>query len=162
MAFYKNDKIETFCFRWHGIASKSVMEFPITRQELQQYNTPLVELVQFNSGAKMLEDAYQVQFDASIDTMVQELCEQFEDNRLQAYKEQQFIYRPVLRKLEAIVVRNDNGIVMPNEQKQIVMKALVEKVRPLFVDCNVVISPLNTSIIVDWSEPPPYSKRMFD
>lgn len=133
------------------------MKFPITREELQQHNAPTVELVHFNSGAKMLEDAYQVQFDASIDTMIQELCEQFENNRLQAYKEQQFIYRPVLRTLEAIVVRNDKGIVMPNEQKQIVMKALAEKVRPLFVDCNVIISHLNTSIIVDWSEPSPYS-----
>ena len=134
------------------------MKFPITRQELQQHNAPLVELVQFNSHEKILEEAYQAQFNASIHTMVQELCEQFENNKIEAYKQQQFVYRPVLRTLEAIVVRNDNGIVMPNEQKQIVMKALVEKVRPLFVDCNVVISPLNTSIIVDWSEPSPYSK----
>ncbi len=137
------------------------MKFPITRQELQQHNAPIVELVQFNSGAKMLEDAYQLQFNASIDQMIQELCEQFEDNKIEAYKEQQFIYRPVLRSLEAIVVRNDKGIVMPNEQKQIVMNALVEKVRPLFVDCNVLVSPLNTSIIVDWSEPSPYSNRLF-
>jgi hypothetical protein len=140
------------------------MKFPITREELQQKNARLVEPIPFNLGEKMLEDAYQMQFNASIEEMIKELCEQFEDNRLQAYKEQQFIYRPVLRKLEAIVVRNDNGIVMPNEQKQIVMKALGERVRPLFVDCNIIISPLNTSIIVDWSdwsEPPPYSKRMF-
>jgi len=137
------------------------MKFPITRQELQQHNAPTVELVQFNSGAKILQDTYQAQFNASIDQMVQELCDQFENNKIQAYKDQQFVYRPVLRTLEAIVVRNDKGIVMPNEQKQIVMKALVEKVRPLFVDCNVIISPLNTSILVDWSEPSPYSNRMF-
>jgi len=136
------------------------MKFPITRQELQQYNAPTVEFVQFNSGAKILEDAYQAQFNASIDHMIQELCDQFENNKIQAYKDQQFVYRPVLRTLEAIVVRNDKGIVMPNEQKQIVMKALVEKVRPLFVDCNVLISPLNTSIVVDWSEPSPYYNRM--
>ena len=138
------------------------MKFPITREELQQKNAPLVQLVQYNSAAKMLEDAYQAQFNASINQMIQELCEHFENNKIQAYKEQQFVYRPVLRKLEAIVVRNDTGIVMPNEQKYIVMKALVEKVRPLFVDCNVIVSPLNTSIIVDWSESPPYSRRMFD
>ena len=132
------------------------MKFPITKQELQQNRAPIVEVPDFNNGPRILAEAYQAQFNASIDKMIEELCEEFEKNREQALRLQYFLYRPALRTLEAIVVRNDKGIVMPNEQKQIVMKALVEKAKKLFIGCAVFISPVNTSILIDWSECPSY------
>jgi hypothetical protein len=130
------------------------MKFPITKQQLQNDRASIVEVPDFNP--RILTEFYQAQFNTGIDKMLEELCEEFERNREQALRLQYFLYRPALRTLEAIVVRNDKGIVMPNEQKEIVMKALVEKVKKFFIGCAVFISPVNTSILIDWSDCPSY------
>lgn len=125
------------------------MKFPITKEELQRFDYT-IEMKQ-----KREKD-----IDAKIEVILQNLCKEFERSIQTSFREKRFIWRPDGRGEHGIftdifVFIQQYSIDGAEDKTSLFdckKKYLVEKIRKLFVDCDIIIDPLHTYIIIDWSK----------
>ena len=132
------------------------MKFPITREELQQFDYT-IEMKQ-----KRERDV-----DNKIEDILQRLCKDFEKFIQTSSHEKKFVWAQerkgensafseisdFIRRYHQIV---GNGIAGGDHvEKEVLIdskkKLLLDKIRKLFIGCDIILDPLHTYIIIDWS-----------
>ena len=128
------------------------MKFPITKDELLRFDYTL-EMKQ-----KRERDV-----DTKIEDILQNLCKEFETSIQTSSREKRFIWGSDRKGEHGIFTDifyfihyynmnggsdNDDKTGLFDSKK----KYLVEKIQKLFVDCDIILDPLQTYIIIDWSK----------
>ena len=128
-----------------------IMKFPITREELQRFD--------YHLEMKQKRDR---DVDNRIEDILQRLCKEFENSIQTSSREKKFVWyadrkNNLFSEITEFILRYNNVGFIENDhtEKHILLdnkkKLLVEKIRKLFIGCDVIIDPLQTYIIIDWS-----------
>jgi len=110
------------------------MEFPISRERLQNYK--LNEALSVENKQRVLRE-------------IQKICKDVEITVLTT-NERKFVYRI------SGDIKNSNLRVTSNNMRRdqpvnILKELLVAEIHNTFPDCTVIVDPLETYIIIDWS-----------
>ena len=98
------------------------MKFPITRESLQAFDY-----------AKEHEEL-------RLEKILEQLCAEFKQSMLSNSREKKFVWRLL------------HNITMINPQsKKDYIPIFIDKVKEVFIGCDVIIDPLRTYLIIDWS-----------
>ena len=109
------------------------MKFPITRQSLQAFDNDKEE-----------NELKKKEFQKKFAQLLENICTEFKKNMPSNSKKKMFVWQ--LQGLQQLYVR---GIITMNFNEHIPM--LIEKLKQLFIGCDIVIDPLKTYLVIDWS-----------
>ena len=125
------------------------MKFPITRQSLQAFDND-------KEQNELKEEEFQKKFAQ----LLENICTEFKKNMPSNSKKKMFVWR--LEGLQQLYVRgitnygsyygsyNGNScIITTNLNEHIPM--LLEKLNEIFIGCDIVVDPLKTYLVIDWS-----------
>ena len=120
------------------------MKFPITRQSLQAFDND-------KEQNELKEEEFQKKFAQ----LLENICTEFKKNMPSNSKKKMFVWR--LEGLCQFHVRgisnygsfNSGTIITENFNEHIPM--LIEKLKQLFIGCDIVVDPLKTYLVIDWS-----------
>ena len=107
------------------------MKFPITRESLQAFDY-----------AKEQEELKEEEFQKGLTLILDRLCKEFKQAMPSNSKEKKFVWRGL------------NNITMMNHQDRNSAKNIpifIDKVKEVFIGCDIIIDPLKTYLIIDWS-----------
>ena len=108
------------------------MEFPITRKRLQNYRE---------------EEATEVNAKQRLSKIIEKICKDIE-NILLTSDERKYVYRIEGSVYGKLPVSNSPR---PYLQERSILPDIVDTLKTLFPDSNVVVDPLITYIMIDWS-----------
>ncbi len=106
------------------------MKFPITREELQAYNY-----------VKDQEEQLEQKIQDSISKLIDQLCEEFKQS-MKFNKDKKYVWNKFTSIKPYINGRDGLDKYLPQ---------IIDKLKNIFIDCNIIIDPLHTYIIIDWS-----------
>ena len=109
------------------------MEFPITRQSLQAFDNDKEE-----------NELKKKEFQKKFAQLLENICTEFKKNMASNSKKKRFVW--YLQGLQQLYVQ---GIITMNFQEYIPM--LLEKLNEIFIGCDIVVDPLKTYLVIDWS-----------
>ena len=109
------------------------MKFPITRQSLQAFDN-------YKEQNELKEEEFQKKFAQFLEN----ICTEFKKNMPSNSKKKRFVW--YLQGLQQLYVP---GIITMNFQEYIPM--LLEKLHEIFIGCDIVVDPLKTYLVIDWS-----------
>jgi hypothetical protein len=101
------------------------MKFPITRESLQEFDYA-------KDQEELKEEEIQKRFTLILDG----LCKEFKQTMPSNSKEKKFVWRGL------------NNITI-NSAKYVPI--FIDKVKEVFIGCDIIIDPLKTYLIIDWS-----------
>ena len=109
------------------------MKFPITRESLQAFDY-----------AKEQEELKEEEIQKTLVQILDQLCKEFKQSMPSNSREKKFVWRGV------------NNIRMINHQDRNSLKndyipIFIDKVKEVFIGCDIIIDPLKTYLIIDWS-----------
>lgn len=108
------------------------MKFPITRESLQAFDY-----------AKEQEELKEEEIQKRWFTLILDgLCKEFKQAMPSNSKEKKFVWRGL------------HNITMMNHQDRYSAKNItifIDKVKEVFIGCDIIIDPLKTYLIIDWS-----------
>ena len=99
------------------------MKFPINRTQLQQYDHVTYQ-----------NEQREEQLQRSLTKLLEKLCEEFKQMMPSSSREKRFIWR------------NMHMRINPKD-----ISRFIDKVKEQFIGCDIIIDPLNTYMIIDWS-----------
>jgi len=110
------------------------MKFPITREKLQafEYTTELLEL-------------RQEELQKRIEIVLENLCKTFKMNIQSNSKEKKFVWQ--LNYFNMISIPNSKFSYTLDEY----LPQFIDKLKETFIGCDIIIDPLKTYLIIDWS-----------
>lgn len=111
------------------------MKFPITRKDLQAF-----DYVKEKEEEK--EEENQKQFKQILDG----LCKEFQKNMLLNSRGKKFVW-----KKGGIDSIRYLGCRSRDDEIDKYLPMFIEKLKELFIGCDIIIDPLKTYIIIDWS-----------
>jgi hypothetical protein len=111
------------------------MKFPITRESLQAFD-PVKE------REELLEEDIEKHLRQALDIV----CKEFKQSMPSNSKEKKYVWR----NLHILSSIQFNGI-MRISQKDQYLPRFVEKLKETFIGCDIIIDPLKTYLIIDWS-----------
>jgi hypothetical protein len=124
------------------------MKFPITRQSLQAFDND-------KEQTELKEEEFQKKFTQ----LLENICTEFKKNMPSNSKKKMFVwYLKGLQHLHIPGISNYgsyNGsynkgtLITENFQEYIPM--LLEKLNEIFIGCDIVVDPLKTYLVIDWS-----------
>jgi hypothetical protein len=106
------------------------MKFPISRTSLQQFDYE-------RERKELQEEENQKNLTDTICRLCKNFDAEFHNRRNYPPKEKKFIWS---------LSKNFTGL-----DTFIYLPQFIDKVKELFVDCDIIIDPLKTYIIIDWS-----------
>ena len=109
------------------------MKFPITRERLQAYEY-----------AKDQEELKEEEIQKRLTLILDGLCKQFKQAMPSNTKEKKFVWRG----LNDILLMNVQD---RNSAKKDYIPIFIDKVKEVFIGCDIIIDPLKTYLIIDWS-----------
>jgi hypothetical protein len=109
------------------------MKFPITRESLQAFDY-----------AKEQEEVKEEEIQKRFTRILEELCKQFKQAMPSNSKEKRFVWQGIRN----ITVMNFED---RNSSKKDYIPIFIDKVKEVFIGCDIIIDPLKTYIIIDWS-----------
>lgn len=109
------------------------MKFPITRESLQVFNCK-ENMIQ-KEIAKILED----------------LCKDFEMDMPYNYKEKKYVWKQLNTIRQFDIQTSNQDECVPGSTQDKYLPQFIEKLKELFVGCDIIIDPLKTYVIIDWS-----------
>ena len=109
------------------------MKFPITREILQAFDY-----------AKEQEELKEEEIQKRLTLILDSLCKDFKQSMPSNSREKKFVWRKL------------NNITMMNHQdrtssKKDYIPIFIDKVKEVFIGCDIIIDPLKTYLIIDWS-----------
>ena len=109
------------------------MKFPITREDLQAFDY-----------AKEKEELREEEVQKRLAQILDQLCEQFKQGMLFNMKDKKFVWRGLydIRQLHipGLISRMDEYL-----------PQFIDKVKEIFIGCDIIVDPLKTYLIIDWS-----------
>ena len=112
------------------------MKFPITRESLQAFDYA-------KDQAELKEEEIQKQLTLSLDR----LCKEFKQTMPSNSKEKKFVWCSGLRDITVISRFHPDS----NLSKKDYIPIFIDKVKEVFIGCDIIIDPLKTYLIIDWS-----------
>jgi len=109
------------------------MKFPITRESLQAFDY-------LKEQEELKEEEIQKRFTL----ILEELCKEFKQGMPSNSKEKKFVWRG----LRNITMMNHPDY---NSSKKDYIPIFIERLKELFIGCDIIIDPLKTYLIIDWS-----------
>ena len=109
------------------------MEFPITRDRLQNYRT---------------NEAQAVETKQRVSKEIKQICRDVEIKVLNT-NERKYVYR-ISHDIKSGFLGPTNHPISCINPKGIV-KEIIEALENTFIDCKIIIDPLETYILIDWS-----------
>ena len=118
------------------------MKFPITREELQSYNTSSIFQQRFEENVNM-----------KISEIIKEICDDFERNLPNNLNEKKFVWYGYDRINK--IIRYSWGTYGLSESKsesyiECKKNDFMNLLRELFIGCNIITDSLQTYIMIDW------------
>ena len=109
------------------------MKFPITRESLQAFDY-----------VKEQEELKEAEIQNHLKLILDGLCKEFKQNMQTNSKEKKFVWR----KIDSI-----RQICLPgfNSKRDEYLPLFIEKLKEVFIGCDIIIDPLKTYLIIDWS-----------
>ena len=104
------------------------MKFPITRESLQAFDY-----------AKEQEELRKEEVQKHLAQILEQLCAEFKQSMPSNSKEKKFVWRQ-LNKVRFNVPKTDEYL-----------PQFIETLKYTFVGCDIIIDPLKTYLIIDWS-----------
>lgn len=109
------------------------MKFPITRECLQAFDYA-------NEQEKVKEEEVQ----KKCTLILEQLCKEFKQKMPSNSKEQKFVWR----ELHTVRRLNIPGF---NSKMDEYLPLFIDKLKETFIGCDIVMDPLKTYLIIDWS-----------
>ena len=109
------------------------MKFPITRETLQSYDY-----------AKVQEDIRNEEIQKKIDEYLDVICIHFKQMLMHCVREKRFVWGQHRGELQQIKSFSRVG---SNDY----YPQFIDKLKKLFIGCDIIIDPLQTYLIIDWS-----------
>ena len=120
------------------------MKFPITRQSLQAFDND-------KEQNELKEEEFQKKFAQ----LLENICTEFKKNMASNSKKKMFVWRlQGLRQLHVPRISNygsyNSGTII-TENFQEYIPILLEKLYEIFIGCDIIVDPLKTYLVIDWS-----------
>ena len=119
------------------------MKFPITRESLQAFDY-------VKEQEEMRDEEIQKRFAQILDS----ICKEFKQSMPQNSKEKKFVWRNIqmVRNLymwnpATATTRYAGRNSTPDEH----LSLFIDKLKEVFIGCDIIIDPLKTYLIIDWS-----------
>lgn len=110
------------------------MKFPITRECLQAFD-----------NAKEQEEIKEEEIQKRLTQILEQLCKEFKQGMAQNVKEKKFVWRG-FNNITIMNYHQDR-----NSAKKDYIPIFIDKVKEVFIGCDIIIDPLKTYLIIDWS-----------
>lgn len=109
------------------------MKFPITRETLQAFDY-----------AKEQEELKEEEIQKNLKSILDHLCKEFKQNIQGNSKEKKFVWRNInsIRQFHISGLHTKIDEYLPQ---------FIEKLKEVFIGCDIIIDPLKTYLIIDWS-----------
>jgi hypothetical protein len=117
------------------------MKFPVTRLELQGYDTQ----EKVNSQRIIHE------LEKRLNAIVKNICEEFERSFYTNFAEKKYVYKHIQMAIMVPAIANMGGqgsTVKLTEDDALTM--LIDKLKEVFVDCTFTVDPLKTYLVISW------------
>ena len=111
------------------------MKFPITRESLQAFDY-----------AKDQQEIKEEEIEKSLELILQHLCKQFQQSMPSISKEKKFVWRNIHQ-----IKQLSPGCSIGDMEKAVYLPRFIDKVKETFVGCDIIVDPLKTYLIIDWS-----------
>jgi hypothetical protein len=111
------------------------MKFPITRESLQAFDSKEDE-----------DERKEEEIQKRLALILEGLCKEFERSMSSNIREKKFIWRQIHQ-----IKQMSPGVSIGDMEKAPYLPRFVEKLKEAFVGCDIIIDPLKTYIIIDWS-----------
>jgi hypothetical protein len=117
------------------------MKFPITRESLQAFDSS-------KDAEELFEEEIQKHHNAILDS----ICFKFKRDIELNSKERRFVWRE-LHTLRIIYKTIDLGVGSTCKKINIdhYLPRFIEKLNETFIGCDIIVDPLKTYLIIDWS-----------
>ena len=119
------------------------MKFPITRESLQAFDF-------VKEQEEKLEEELQNRFAQILDG----ICKEFQRTMQLNSKEKKFVWRNMhlLSSLPMGEYRaSPFGTTFTQSGKPLELPKFIEKLKGVFIGCDIIVDPLKTYLIIDWS-----------
>ena len=113
------------------------MKFPITRESLQEFDY-----------AKEQEELKEEEFQKGLTLILDRLCKEFKQAMPSNSKEKKFVWRGLNNNITMMSFQ-DRNLADRNSAKYVPI--FIDKVKEVFIGCDIIIDPLKTYLIIDWS-----------
>jgi len=110
------------------------MKFPITRESLQAFDY-------LKEREEIKEEEIQKRFTLILDG----LCKEFNQTIVSNMKEKRFVWRHI----HNVGQFHIPGFNQPKIDEY--LPRFIERLKELFIGCDIIIDPLKTYLIIDWS-----------
>ena len=115
------------------------MKFPITRESLQAFDF-------VKEQQEKIEEELQIRYNQILDG----ICNEFQRTMQLNSKEKRFVWRN-LHLLSSAMVQHTYGINSSSSTKPLELPQFIEKLKGVFIGCDIIVDPLKTYLIIDWS-----------
>jgi len=110
------------------------MKFPITRESLQAFDY-----------AKEQEELKEEELQKRIEIVLENLCETFKMNIRSNSQQKKFVWQ--LNYFNTISIPKSKFGYRLDEY----LPQFIDKLKEIFIGCDIIIDPLKTYLIIDWS-----------
>jgi RecG-like helicase len=110
------------------------MKFPITRESLQAFDY-----------AREQEEIKEEEIQKMVTLLLDQLCKEFKQQMPSNTREKRFVWRSI---------HNVRQLHIPGFQPQRTddyLPRFIDKLKERFIGCDIIIDPLKTYLIIDWS-----------
>jgi hypothetical protein len=111
------------------------MKFPITREILQTYD--------YN---KLQQEQEEEEFQKHISRNLEIVCKEFERMFQGSCREKQFVWRGIQN-----INYHPKYHIFNEKYRDRALLEFIEKLKELFIGCDIIIDPLKTYLIINWS-----------
>jgi hypothetical protein len=124
------------------------MKFPITRESLQAFDY-----------AKEQEEVKEEEVQKQLTLILDKLCKEFKQAMPSNSKEKRFVWQGIRH-----ITMFNTPLITPmntpletksplayNSSKKDYIPIFIDKVKEVFIGCDIIIDPLKTYLIIDWS-----------
>jgi hypothetical protein len=124
------------------------MKFPITRESLQAFDY-----------AKEQEEVKEEEIQKQLTLILERLCKEFQQAMPSNIKEKKFVWNGLCN-----ITRFNTNLIEPmntpleaksplayNSSKKDYVPIFIDKLKEVFIGCDIIIDPLRTYLIIDWS-----------
>ena len=118
------------------------MKFPITREELQSYN-----------NSSIMQQRIEENVNMKISEIIKNICDDFEQNLQNNLNEKKFVwYWDKGYGINQIIRYSwgTDGLSESTTYIECKKNYFMERLRELFIGCNIITDPLQTYIMIDW------------
>ena len=124
-----------------ALGNDRTMKFPITREALQEFDY-----------AKDQEELMEKEVQKSLNQLVDIICKEVQQSMRSLSKEKKYVWRNIhlARHLNIRTSLNHLNI-MNTTIMDAYLPQFIEKLKETFIGCDIIVDPLKTYLIIDWS-----------